>query len=190
MKIQMELFFVNACLGRLEHTVKNTLIFVVQIHVMVEHVHDSYNFYYYKFAKKFFNSKIFFLKNATNFYCKCKSGITGPTCTIDIDECQIRPCKNGGKCINLFGSYKCICIEGFTGPDCSISMSNPCQFNKCSPSGSERCDIIDESAYECVCKIGYAGDYCEKQINYCNITPNACINGGTCINYLGLLFFL
>jgi hypothetical protein len=96
----------------------------------------------------------------------------------------MRPCKNGATCENQFGSYKCICIDGFTGSDCSISQLNPCQFNKCAPSGSQRCDITDDSSYVCICKIGYTGELCETKINYCDATP--CLNGGTCVEFLGI----
>ena len=36
------------------------------------------------------------------------------------DICErLRPCKNGGTCINeADGAYKCCCPEGWTGPTC------------------------------------------------------------------------
>lgn len=36
----------------------------------------------------------------------------------DVDECANSPCKNGGSCMNLRGSYRCDCIKGFTGKHC------------------------------------------------------------------------
>lgn len=36
----------------------------------------------------------------------------------DINECLDKPCKNGGKCVNLPGSYRCNCKVGFTGRHC------------------------------------------------------------------------
>ncbi len=39
-------------------------------------------------------------------------------CFSDVDECFLRPCKNGGTCSNSPGSYSCQCVEGYTGRDC------------------------------------------------------------------------
>ena len=36
----------------------------------------------------------------------------------DVDECKNGPCKNGGNCTNLMGSYRCDCVNGFTGKHC------------------------------------------------------------------------
>ena len=38
----------------------------------------------------------------------------------DVNECTSRPCRNGGTCENLPGSYKCKCKPGFLGNDCEI----------------------------------------------------------------------
>ena len=36
----------------------------------------------------------------------------------DVNECIISPCKNGGTCVNLKGSYRCDCTQGYTGKHC------------------------------------------------------------------------
>lgn len=36
-----------------------------------------------------------------------------------MNECQQNPCKNGGVCNNVVGSYVCTCSLGFKGKDCS-----------------------------------------------------------------------
>ncbi|XP_046748553.1 fat-like cadherin-related tumor suppressor homolog isoform X2 [Diprion similis] len=49
--------------------------------------------------------------------CKCH-GFTGERCESDINECDTRPCTNGGTCINEVGSYRCICPPNMTGLNC------------------------------------------------------------------------
>ncbi|XP_048512093.1 fat-like cadherin-related tumor suppressor homolog isoform X4 [Athalia rosae] len=49
--------------------------------------------------------------------CKCH-GFTGARCETDINECDTRPCTNGGTCINEVGSYRCICPPNMTGLNC------------------------------------------------------------------------
>jgi len=33
--------------------------------------------------------------------------------------CSSQPCKNGGKCIDGWGTFKCNCADGFGQKDCS-----------------------------------------------------------------------
>ena len=84
-----------------------------------------------------------------SFYCECKSGFEGPTCSsgdsiythahplikcissaclvhmvlffsVDINECiDIGPCLNNANCTNTPGSYFCSCSEGYRGDNCS-----------------------------------------------------------------------
>ena len=37
---------------------------------------------------------------------------------IDINECESRPCKNGGTCKNLINDYSCTCALGYSGKSC------------------------------------------------------------------------
>ena len=40
-------------------------------------------------------------------------------CPLDINECAVSsPCKNGGTCSNIPGSYKCTCDVKYTGKNC------------------------------------------------------------------------
>ena len=37
---------------------------------------------------------------------------------IDIDECDPRPCLNGGLCIDIINGYTCTCKHGYYGDTC------------------------------------------------------------------------
>ena len=37
----------------------------------------------------------------------------------EADPCSPNPCKNGGTCQNVGGTYKCTCAAGFIGPTCA-----------------------------------------------------------------------
>ncbi|XP_073842383.1 FAT atypical cadherin kugelei isoform X2 [Musca autumnalis] len=50
-------------------------------------------------------------------HCMCR-GFTGPTCEIDVDECENQPCGSGATCINEAGSFRCICPSYLTGASC------------------------------------------------------------------------
>lgn len=49
--------------------------------------------------------------------CMCR-GYMGPTCEIDVDECEKQPCGSGATCINEAGSFRCICPPDLTGVSC------------------------------------------------------------------------
>ena len=34
---------------------------------------------------------------------------------MNIDDCNLNPCQNGGTCDDLLGGYQCNCVDGFTG---------------------------------------------------------------------------
>ncbi|XP_075164704.1 FAT atypical cadherin kugelei [Haematobia irritans] len=50
-------------------------------------------------------------------HCMCR-GFTGPTCELDVDECDNQPCGRGATCINEAGSFRCICPSYLTGASC------------------------------------------------------------------------
>lgn len=46
-------------------------------------------------------------------------------CSPDVNECQSEPCKNGGTCQDLPGSFACFCPEGFVGTQCETGRDSP-----------------------------------------------------------------
>ena len=40
---------------------------------------------------------------------------------LDINNCKLDPCLNGGKCINGVNSYTCSCLAGYSGNECETS---------------------------------------------------------------------
>ncbi|XP_059608235.1 fat-like cadherin-related tumor suppressor homolog, partial [Phlebotomus argentipes] len=49
--------------------------------------------------------------------CMCR-GYMGPTCEVDVNECENQPCGSGATCINEAGSFRCICPPYLTGASC------------------------------------------------------------------------
>ena len=48
--------------------------------------------------------------------CKCKDGYREPNCTLIVDQCLKKPCKNNGTCVDLGEQgFSCKCAEGFEG---------------------------------------------------------------------------
>lgn len=53
------------------------------------------------------------------YSCVCEYGYAGINCENILKQCELlSPCKNGGSCTDLQGSYKCDCPLRFNGKDC------------------------------------------------------------------------
>lgn len=94
-------------------------------------------------------------------------------CNINIDDCALNPCHNGGTCIDGVNTFTCLCPEGFRDATClsqhSECSSNPCIHGNC----------VDQiNSYTCMCEAGWMGRNCDININEC--LSNPCVNGGTC----------
>lgn len=59
----------------------------------------------------------------------------GKMCNINIDECAINPCHNGGTCVDGVNGFTCLCREGFHDTTCQSQLneclSNPCIHGHC-----------------------------------------------------------
>ncbi|CAG2243184.1 unnamed protein product [Mytilus edulis] len=67
----------------------------------------------------------------TGFKCVCPTGMTGPYCNTDIDECLETPCSRNGTCTNLKGTFECHCPDNSTGKHCDNKLSGCFTPDKC-----------------------------------------------------------
>ncbi|XP_023221146.1 sushi, von Willebrand factor type A, EGF and pentraxin domain-containing protein 1-like isoform X3 [Centruroides sculpturatus] len=58
-----------------------------------------------------------------------------------------------------------------------IAAGNDCKSQPCQNGGTCR---PEPHGYQCICKVGFKGQYCEENIDDCY--PDACLNGGTCVD--------
>ncbi|XP_040214880.1 cadherin EGF LAG seven-pass G-type receptor 3 [Rana temporaria] len=54
---------------------------------------------------------------------------TNAGCNAKQSYCDSNPCKNGGTCSLIWGTFTCDCPLGFGGKDCKIAMHHPFHFN-------------------------------------------------------------
>ena len=40
---------------------------------------------------------------------------------VDVDDCVLAVCQNGGHCFDLVNGYECQCAKGYTGETCDTS---------------------------------------------------------------------
>ena len=61
------------------------------------------------------------------------SGFTGENCSINVNECDTKPCLRNSTCIDLINKFKCECEAGYFGERCEFEidecLSNPCMSN-------------------------------------------------------------
>ncbi|XP_017775669.1 PREDICTED: fibrillin-2-like [Nicrophorus vespilloides] len=150
-----------------------------------------------------------------SFQCICPTGTqlnpNSFTCD-DIDECrELGPeaCFNG-ECVNTAGSYKCECDPGSildnTGRICIDNRKGSC-WTRMNHGKCENNLPLLSRRQECCCSVGLAwGSPCERcnrnececprgyakvdgkacsDINECELNPDICRGGGTCINTEG-----
>ncbi|NP_001292179.1 uncharacterized protein LOC100632656 precursor [Amphimedon queenslandica] len=107
------------------------------------------------------------------FRCSCPPGYNGSRCETEVNECDPRPCQNGGTCFDRVNDYYCECAAGWTGTQCQTNIDD-CQSSPCLNNGT--CgDLVN--GYQCSCVTGFIGPNCEG--HHCHSTP--CSNNGTCV---------
>lgn len=62
---------------------------------------------------------------------------------LDVDECLLNPCSNGGVCQNIEGSYECECPMSWVGKNCTASKANACAKYTCKIQQTEKQRQID-----------------------------------------------
>ncbi|XP_030623800.1 protein crumbs homolog 2a [Chanos chanos] len=111
------------------------------------------------------------------YSCVCPPGVTGESCTEDVNECESDPCTGPrSECMDELNGYSCYCPVGFGGEDCSQHMPD-CADQPCLNNGT--CKRLPDGI-ECVCAVGFRGELCEEDIDECASHP--CQNGAICLD--------
>ncbi|TRY82081.1 hypothetical protein DNTS_020239 [Danionella cerebrum] len=127
------------------------------------------------------------LHNNTSYSCVCAPGWTGPTCSVNKNECVQHRCQNGATCIDEIAGYRetvlcicsCLCGHGYSGALCELEIDF-CSGHLC----SEHSVCLDQQHnYTCHCMLGYEGKFCELETDECKSAP--CANNATCIDLVG-----
>lgn len=126
----------------------------------------------------------FNFKYQTNFTCECSPGYTGQFCEKRLsikNVCNSMPCKNNGKCVQKNDeTFECLCLPEFEGELCESkkiinyaengfdilqrAWTQDCRFRACENNG--KC-AENNNEHECQCIPGFAGRFCELDINEC-----------------------
>ena len=115
---------------------------------------------------------------AEQFHCSCPPGFTGPTCAVNIDECEDNDCDHGS-CVDGVGNYTCSCDLGWTGDLCDTDHDE-CLDSPCA-NGATCQETVEPGDYNCTCLPEFIGKNCEElRIKTCDQRP--CVNGGFCVD--------
>ena len=75
-----------------------------------------------------------------SYLCTCKDGYkrkehysTGIAICVDINECDLDPCKSTSVCQNVPGSYTCGCMKGYTNIGTGVDQQKCIDINECAP---------------------------------------------------------
>ncbi|XP_044726579.1 cubilin-like [Chrysoperla carnea] len=103
---------------------------------------------------------------------------------IEKDECVSNPCRNGGRCQDLFNNFLCWCPDNWEGPQCDVDVNECTKFIGtdlgCQNGGT--C-INKAGSYECICPPGWYGLHCTRKTNDCDSASSQELCGnGVCVS--------
>ncbi|KAL3068171.1 hypothetical protein niasHS_015774 [Heterodera schachtii] len=87
------------------------------------------------------------------------------------------PCQNGGKCVNLPGTFECQCPPGFEGPICQHHIGT-CVTSPCGRHGKCK-DTDNRGNYRCQCHANFTGTHCEMECQPPRIVAPSNASSGT-----------
>lgn len=99
------------------------------------------------------------------------SSYEGEFCEIDIDECASNPCRHGGTCNDLIGTFKCDCPDDFVGKQCEAPLLITCDNKPCGKGATCKTGTneITGNNFTCTCAEGMAGPLCDTA--FCDMKP-------------------
>lgn len=62
---------------------------------------------------------------------------------IDVNECDVGPCRNGGTCIDLYKKFYCLCGEGWSGSTCETDVDECYGFSGTDLGCQNKADCIN-----------------------------------------------
>ncbi|XP_069119516.1 LOW QUALITY PROTEIN: protein crumbs homolog 1-like [Argopecten irradians] len=116
--------------------------------------------------------------NFHNYTCTCAPGFTDVNCEVNINECELNSCQNGGQCVDGDNSFSCVCTSSFEGNLCEHDINECSRFaGICGPGTCF--NFI--GGYDCQCPVGYdSSRNCSQSLDDCLTGP--CRNGGSCVD--------
>ncbi|CAG2253242.1 unnamed protein product [Mytilus edulis] len=137
------------------------------------------------------------VKSDGSEYCTCPTGfnltmtdnVTG-ICE-NIDECETsNPCAD--RCTDKTPGYECSCTKNGTKLESDAQSCTACAEGEWGQNCAENCTcVIANTNYcnntegSCNCKTGWAGDYCESDVNECTSNSTICQTFSMCENTNG-----
>ncbi|XP_022912486.1 protein kinase C-binding protein NELL1-like isoform X2 [Onthophagus taurus] len=115
-----------------------------------------------------------------SYECECLPGykrVDKFNCA-ELDECSSgkHECDVNANCINTQGSYHCVCRDGYIGDGRNC---RPVCLQGCLNGGT----CVRPG--KCLCRHGYTGRSCEKDVNECATNTHGCKGSSVCVNMIG-----